>query len=214
MAAVLIDVDGTLLKGPSSEVLFFLYLVRRQRIGPRQVASAALFVARWGSRFGRDVFKKNKAYLDGLDVDDVGELADDFVHDELEARLRPTVLERIERHRGVGDRIAVLTGTPEFIARPLARRIGAEAWSATRCGTRNGSFTADPPEAHPFHREKIERSRELCERLDCELGDCVAYGNSIYDLPLLRQVARPIAVCPDQQLRKAARGEGWETLDS
>ncbi len=213
MAGVLVDVDGTLLEGVSSEVLFAAYLLRRGRIGPRQMASAALFVPRWGLRYGRHIFKKNKAYLTGLGCDDVVALAESFVREELEQRLRPVLLERLDSHRAAGDRIALLTGTPDFIATALARRIGTEAWSATRCAKRNGAFTADPPEAHPFHGEKVERSRELCEKLGCELADCVAYGNSVYDLPLLRRVARPVAVAPDRLLRRTARRQGWEIID-
>ncbi len=214
MATVFVDVDGTLLEGLSSEVLFAAYLVRHRRIGPRQVAHAALFVARWGARFGRWVLIKNKAYLAGLEVDDVAALAEAFVRDELESRLRPALLARLEAHRAGGDRIALLTGTPEFIARPLARRIGAGTWSATRCARRNGAFTAEPPGTHPFHREKVERSLELCARLGCDLGDCVAYGDSMYDLPLLRRVGRPIVVSPGWRLERTARAEGWEVLDA
>ncbi len=214
MTGVLVDVDGTLLAGPSSEVLFAAHLVWRRRIGPRQVANAALFVPRWGARFGRQTMKKNKAYLAGLAVDDVAALAEDFVRGALESRLRPALLERIEAHRAAGDRIALLTGTPEFLAGPLARRIGAESWSATRCARRNGAFTADPPEAHPFFGEKIARSLELCAEIGCDLDDCVAYGNSVYDLPLLERVGRPIAVFPDRGLARVARREGWEILDA
>ena len=214
MAGVLVDVDGTLLEGLSSEVRFAAYLVRRLRIGPRQIANAALFVPRWGPRYGRHVFKKNKAYLAGLEVDDVATLAEEFVREKLEARLRPALLERLDAHRAAGDRIALLTGTPEFIARPLARRIGTDLWSATRCARSNGTFTADPPEAHPFHREKVDRSLELCAQLGCRLGDCVAYGDSAYDLPLLRRVGRPVVVSPDRRLKRTARDQGWEILDA
>ena len=214
VTCVLVDVDGTLLAGPSSEALFAAYLMRHQRIGPRQFVEAAVFLARWASCFGRHVFKKNKAYLAGLAVDDVAALAEDFVRDELKPRLRPALLERIEAHRAAGHRIALLTGAPEFIARPLARHVGAELWSATRCVRYNGAFTADPPEAHPFFREKVARSLELCAAIGCELDDCVAYGNSVYDLPLLESVGRPIAVFPDRRLKRAARNGGWEILDA
>lgn len=214
MTGILVDIDGTLLDGPSSEVLFAAYLFRRRRVGPRQLTDAALFVPRWGPHYGRHVFRKNKAYLTGLAVDDVAALAEAFVHDELEPRLRPALMERLEAHRAAGDDIAILSGTPEFIAQPLAERVGAEAWSATRCARRNGTFTDDPPEVHPFFREKVDRSRELCARLGCDLGDCVAYGNSVYDLPLLMSVAEPIVVCPDRALKKTARDKGWEVLDA
>src|SRR3546814_16786727 len=65
------------------------------------------------------------------------------VHERLESRLRPALLTRRDRHRAAGHRIALLTGTPDFIAAPLADRIEADIWRATRCGQRGGKFCAD-----------------------------------------------------------------------
>ncbi|MFQ5785602.1 MAG: HAD family hydrolase [Alphaproteobacteria bacterium] len=212
MSAILVDVDGTLLPGPSSEALFVAHLLRRQHIGPRQMMNAALFVPRWGPQLGRHVLKKNKAYLDGLAVDDVARWAEAFVEDRLAPRLRPALIRRLDEHRAAGQRIVLLTGAPEFIAGPLARRIDADAWRATCCARRNGAFTADPPVFHPFSEDKLRCSLELCTMLGCELDDCTAYGDSVYDLPLLRRVGRPVAVFPDRRLARTARDEGWEIV--
>ncbi len=214
MTAVFVDVDGTLLDGPTAEFLFALHLAGRQRIGPRQIASAALFVPRWAGRYGLQVFRKNKAYLAGLAVEEVEALAEAFVHDNLAKRVRPPLVRRLDAHRAAGDRIALVSGTPDFIARPLAARVGAEVWSATLLARSNGSYTAEPPEVHPFGDDKVRASHELCARLGCALEDCTAYGNSIHDLPLLRRVARPVAVCPDRRLKRIARQGGWEILDA
>lgn len=212
MTVVLVDVDGTLLRRPSAEFLFAIHLARRQRIGPHQIASAALFVPRWAGRFGPQVFRKNKAYLAGLAVEEVNALAEAFVRDDLAERMRAPLLRRLDAHRATGDRIALVSGTPDFIARPLAARVGAELWSATMLAQSNGAFTAEPPEVHPFGDDKVGASRALCARLDSALEDCTAYGNGIHDLPLLRRVAHPVAVCPDRQLKRIARREGWEIL--
>jgi phosphoserine phosphatase len=34
------------------------------------------------------------------------------------------------------------------------------------------------------------------------------------DLPLLRQVGHPVAACPDRRLRRTARREGWEIIET
>ncbi len=214
MTAVFVDVDGTLLDGPTAELLFAIHLAGRQRIGPRQIASAALFVPRWAGRFGPQVFRKNKAYLAGLAVEEVNALAEAFVRDDLAERMRAPLLRRLDAHRATGDRIALVSGTPDFIARPLAARVGAELWSATVLAQSNGAFTAEPPEVHPFGDDKVRVSHEMCAWFGCALKECVAYGNSIYDLPLLRLVGRPIAVCPDRRLERIACRDGWEILDA
>lgn len=213
MACVLVDVDGTLVAGRSCERRFVAYLLRHGKLGPPQLAAALKFQFHWAPRYGRHCFKKNKAYLAGLPTADIESLAEVFVRDEVKRRLRRTLLLRLESHRAAGDTIALLTGTPDFIARPLARTVGIKAWSATRCAQNGQCFTDDPPLAHPFAEEKLARARELCAGLGSELADCVVYADSGYDLPLLEKVGRPIAVCPDSTLARAARRQGWEILE-
>ncbi|MFQ5984642.1 MAG: HAD family hydrolase [Alphaproteobacteria bacterium] len=212
MACVLLDVDGTLLDTPSSERLFVAYLARRHRLGVKQVSRAAGFCVRWGPRLRRDVLRKNKAYLAGLKVDLVTELAEAFVARELAPRVRPLIMQRLNDHLEAGEPIALVTGTLEFIARPLARAVGAETWRATRCASDGSHFTAGLPLAHPFGEEKVRLSAELCAELGCRLSQCVAYADSAHDLPLLSRVGRPVAAWPDRRLGKAARRKGWEIL--
>ena len=156
MACIFVDIDGTLIGGPSCEGRFALYLLKRGRLGPYQLARAAAFVPRGLIRYGRHVFKKNKAYLAGLGVEAVAGLAGAFVDEVLVPRLRRRLIERLEIHKSSGETIVLLTGAPDFIARPLGERLGADDWCATKCVAREGVYTADPPAVHPFAEAKLE----------------------------------------------------------
>ena len=212
MACVFVDVDGTLIKGSSCEARFAAYLFRRGRLGARQLAGAALFVPRFAPSFGRHVFKKNKAYLAGLKAETVASFAEDFVRQELKPLLRPELLQRIEAHRGAGEVIVLLTGAPDFIARPLAQLVGAELWRATKCDRKNDVYSAEPPAEHPFGAAKLTYAKEVCRQAGAELSECAAYADSAYDLPLLERVGRPVAAHPDRALKRMARRAGWEVL--
>jgi HAD superfamily hydrolase (TIGR01490 family) len=209
---VLVDIDGTLFGGMSSEAAFILHLLRRGSLGPRQLLGAAAFYLRWTPRYGRHVAKKNKAYLTGLNLDDVAAWAEQFVTNELLPRVRPVMGQRLTAHRNAGDFIALLSGTPAFIAKPLARALHADAWSATRCVVHDGVFTAAPPTAHPFGREKLQRAAELCGAHGLSLTMAAAYADSAYDVPLLRCVRQPVVVAPDATLERIAREQGWEII--
>ncbi len=156
--------------------------------------------------------KKNKAYLDGLDVDVVRNVAADFVRTMLRPRLRPPMLARLASHRQQGQVITLLTGTPDFIAEPLARLVGAEASSATLCATQEGHFSAAPPLAHPFGVDKLVAANTLCAQLGCDLQYSVAYADSYHDAALLEVVSHAVAVHPDAALEARARQAGWEIL--
>jgi len=211
--AALIDVDGTLLTGPhSSEALFIRHMVWRGAVGPRQAAAAGWFALANGLRYGRHTFRKNKAYLTGLALDDVAAIARDFVARDLETLIDRDLLRRIEKHRSAGDRILLLTGTPDFLARPLAERVGADGWQGARYALSEGRFLAAPPVSHPLGDEKTFAAEALCARYGMQLADAVAYADSIHDLPLLVRVARPVAVRPDRQLAREAVARGWEVM--
>ncbi len=212
MAVAFFDVDGTLLACVSSERLFIGHLFARRMLGPSQIGGAMAFFQRWGLDYGRHTFRKNKAYLRGLDVTAVTRLAESFVAAVLVPRLRPGVVQRLENHRRAGETIALLTGTPEHIAAPLARYLGAEMWRATPCAERDGTFLADPPLAHPFAEAKVLHAREMCAAAGADMAECTAYANSIHDLALLQSVGRPVAVHPDRRLARTARRRGWEVL--
>jgi HAD superfamily hydrolase (TIGR01490 family) len=212
MACIFVDIDGTLIGGPSCEGRFALYLLKRGRLGPYQLARAAAFVASGLIRYRRHVFKKNKAYLAGLGVEAVAGLAGDFVDGVLVPRLRRRLIERLEIHRESGHTVVLLTGAPDFIARPLGRRLGADDWCATKCVAEGGVYTARPPAEHPFGAAKLQFARDICRRNGWDLSECWAYADSAYDVPLLEEVGRPVAAYPDRALARVATRRGWEVL--
>jgi HAD superfamily hydrolase (TIGR01490 family) len=212
MACVLVDVDGTLLDGPSTELRFVLHLMARRRIGWRQLAAITRFAVRWLPDFGRHVMKKNKAYLTGLAVEDVAAWGRSFVPEVVLPRLRPEIVDLIKAHLARGDRVVLLTGTPDFIAEPLARSLGAHAICATRCARHDGVYLAEPPLVHPFGEAKVALGRDICWDAGTTLDQATAYADSIHDLPLMLQVARPVAAWPDAGLRAIAEKGHWAIL--
>ncbi len=198
--------------GISTERAFVARLARRGHIRPRQILAWLGFVlTRWPA-FGRHVLKKNKAYLADLEVATVWDLAREFVEAEIPTRLRREVCAQLDAHRHRGDRVVLLTGTPEFIAAPLARLLGADDYRATRCASRDGRFLPAPPLEHPFGPEKLLVARALCAEHGVSLDQAVAYADSASDLALLEAVGHPVAVAADPRLRAVARERRWEML--
>jgi HAD superfamily hydrolase (TIGR01490 family) len=210
MALAFVDLDGTLLRGPSCERAFIAHLLRRRALGPRQGLAAAVFTLRWAAPFGRHVLKKNKAWLAGLAVCEVERLAAEF---DLSPRLRPGMLAALARERAAGTRLVLLTGAPDFLAQPIGRAIGAELCCATLCVRDGDRYASAPPSSHPFGAAKLALARRIAAEHAIALADCAAYADSIHDLPLLAAVGRPVAVAPDRALRALARSNGWPVLE-
>ncbi|MCF7853243.1 MAG: HAD family phosphatase [Candidatus Pacebacteria bacterium] len=212
MSLTFVDFDGTLLDGCSSEKLFFRWLLRRRMMGSRQVLAFSLFPLRWGVCYGWDVWKKNKAYLCGLSVGAVEKAAALFVDECLVARLYQPMVKRLCEHAAAGDVTVLLTGTLDCIAKVVAPRLHIERVCATACHTEDGRFTARPPRRHPYGVTKCLLAEHLCGEMGDRLGDCVAYGDSSSDIPLLEAVSRAVAVQPKPGLRRVAEARGWEVL--
>jgi HAD superfamily hydrolase (TIGR01490 family) len=208
---VIVDLDGTLLRG-GSEIRFIAHLAVTRRIGLGALFRSCAFTLRYGPHFGRDIWKKNKAYLAGLPRKEIEQLGCSFAAQILLPLLRHSLLDRIARHRAAGDHVLLMTGTPKFLARPLADAIGADLCIATQCRETNGCYIASPPICHPFAGEKLDLAREAADRLGMGLGDCIAYADSRDDIKLLSAVGTAIAVAPDRVLARHARANGWEII--
>lgn len=213
MRLVIFDLDGTLIHA-SSERLFARYLQARGCLGWPQMLAFATFVARYAVLYRGAVFKKDKAYLAGLPLARVNELAQRFVDEELVRTLYRHALMRLERHVATGDLVLLLTGTPDFIAQPLASRLGVAHVIATDCSARKGVFTGAPPRRHPLGPDKLRYAREFAEQHAVDLGEAVAYANAREDRFLLANVGEAVAVRPDLRLRGLARRAGWEILEA
>ena len=209
--AVFMDLDGTLIPPPSSEVRLARHLLRRGLLGPRQLGAWFAFLLAH-ARLGRHALRLDKAWLAGLEVAAVAEAAEALAGRELLPALRPAVRARLERHLAAGDRVVLLTGAPQPIAAALAARLGLAAAIGSLCAARGGRYAAAAPLRHPFGRAKRILAAAWCEQAGFDLGRAVAYADSRHDLPLLEAVGEPVAVAPDRALAARARARGWAVI--
>ena len=212
MRLAIFDVDGTLVSGRSTEKRFIAWLFRRGHLGPLQLLSAGWFVVRWFPQFGRHVFRKNKAYLNGLPVSLVADEARRFVQSVPDAAWIEPALAELRRHRKNGDIVILLSGTLQPIAESLCSRFGADGSLGTECHVEQQRFTASPPLQHPFYDEKADMLSSICETYRIAAGEIYAYADSRFDIPLLRKIGYPVAVCPDRALAEWARANNHRIL--
>ncbi len=187
-------------------------MLRHGLLGPQQILSHLAYML-CAIKHGRHTNKKNKGYLTRMKVARMQQIGIRLVHEELLAALYQPVVLRLQAHLLVGDQVILLTGTPEFIARPLAQSLGIAEVSATLCVARDGRYRLRTPSQHPFGASKAELAQGICHRLDLPLEAAVAYADSWCDMPLLERVGEPVAVRPDRRLRRIAEQRGWEILD-
>ena len=206
------DLDGTVVAPPSLEWRFVGFLLAHDEIRTRDIA-------RWFGQFAVKILPDprgatigNKRYLAGLR---------ETLADEWEASLSngapqfyPQAIRRMAWHWGCGHRVFLVTGTLEFLARAMGRRLpGPAEVCATRLEASAGRWTGRLIGNHRSGEAKARAVRDLAAQLGLSLWDSYAYGNSIGDLPMLDSVGRRVAVNPPARLARIARSEGWQVCD-
>jgi HAD superfamily hydrolase (TIGR01490 family) len=132
---------------------------------------------------------------------------------DLRPMLKPAVIARLTSHKQQGDTVVLLSGGPHDAAVVVADAIGVDAGEGTQpemqAGTYTGRMGATPINQGPA---KARRAATLAAARGIPLAQCVAYGDSGADIPLLSAVGHPVAVDPDPALRAVASRRGWEIL--
>ena len=207
------DVDHTLTRRSSGGR--FVALAMRRKIIPLRL----LFVIPWYSfTYKLGVFRLRKyergfPYLRGMQRSSLEEIARESFETRLKNDLFAGAIALVARLKAEGRHVVLATSSIDFIVQPLAEHLGVEGVLATTLefvgGVCTGRFIGMPM----FRREKKNRVLAFCAAERVDPRECTFYSDSIFDMPLLEEVGRPVAVNPDFRLRRIARRRGWTIIE-
>jgi HAD superfamily hydrolase (TIGR01490 family) len=208
------DLDNTLIGG-DSDVLWGQFLSERGYVD-------AELQAREHARYYQD-------YLDGtLDIFDFlrfqlrvlseNDLATLHAWREcyLREKISPIVLPKAERlldqHRMAGDTLLIVTATNRFLTEPIAHLLGVPHLIATEPEFIDGRYSGGVRGTPSYAQGKVVRIHEWLAEHRKDLTSSSFYSDSHNDIPLLREVTRPVAVDPDPILEAEARRQNWPVI--
>jgi len=144
------------------------------------------------------------------------EAHDNFMREVIEPTIKPQALALLERHRKAGDTVIIITATNEFIAGPIAKRLGVTEFMGVKLAKdANGWYSGDIDGVPSSREGKVIRMQEwLNDRnLDWSDVEMTFYSDSHNDLPLLLKANHPVATNPDATLRAHAQQNDWPILE-
>jgi alcohol-forming fatty acyl-CoA reductase len=209
--AAFFDVDGTLLK--SNVVDFYRYCIAHQPSIWRRshsIARLLFFVPYYLllDRVNRDqfneLFYQNYA---GLTLEQCQRLGQQYFQEQIQPKLYPKALAQIREHQHRGDRIVLVTGSPDFVIAPLATFLKAEMLTV-QLAVQRGYLTGEIVGLPVAGQEKSRLMQQFAEQYHIDLSHSFAYGDSIADLPMLQAVGYPVAVNPDKSLKQVCQQLG------
>lgn len=135
-----------------------------------------------------------------------------FIEEKIDPILLPKATALLDRHRIAGDTLLIITATNRFITAPIAERLAVAHLLATEAEFSDGRYTGRSVGIPCFRQGKVARLNEWLAETGHDLTGSWFYSDSHNDLPLLHQVAHPVAVDPDEALASHAAERGWPMI--
>ncbi len=146
----------------------------------------------------------------GWERDRVRQIVRETLLETVEPLIYNEALELMEAHHRAGDRVYLVSASPEEIVVPLAELLGADGAIASVGEVDDEGRYTGKMAFYASGEGKAQAIRALAARADLELDGSSAYSDSATDVPMLESVGHPVAVNPDRALAKVARDRGWE----
>ena len=214
-AAAFFDLDKTIIAG-SSALAFSRPLLREGLITRRAAlrssyAQLSLLFNGADEATTERIRRSAAAICAGWEVEQVRAIVAETLHEVVEPLVYAEAAELVAAHRAHGDEVVVLSASGLEVVEPIAELLGATRCAASRMVVQDGRYTGEI-EYYLYGAAKAEEARRVAAEGGYRLEDCVAYSDSITDLPLLEAVGHPVVVNPDRALRKVAEERGWPVL--
>lgn len=208
------DVDKTVYNG--STVMDFLVMGFRERF-----LSWALF---WSlpiltfsfllNRGNKAVEGKKFSFLKGLSRKKMEAMSLKIFNNRIMKGLNPEMIRIIHSVQEKKEEIVLATSSFRVIIEPLANFLNADYLISTELEYSEGSTTGMLNGVPAFGTGKKERLEQLLTRRGLTPGECSFYSDSHRDLPLLEVVGLPVAVNPNNKLRRTALKRGWRIINT
>lgn len=214
MHLAIFDLDNTLIGG-DSDYLWGEYLCEHGLIdsqGHRQVHQQYYDDYRAGCLNIDDFLRFQLKPLADNDPADLRRWRSDYIETKIRPILLPRAHDLIEDHRRQGHMLLIITATNRFLTEPIAAAFGIENLIATEPARRGDRYTGEV-EGVPSYREgKVQRMHDWLKARGETSCEQWFYSDSHNDIPLLEQVDHPVAVDPDEILRKTAEERNWPII--
>jgi len=212
MSLALFDLDNTLLAG-DSDYLWGCFLVDKGLVEKQLYEEANERFYRDYAEGTLDIHEFLNFALQPLannDAEILKSLHQEFMEKHISPIMTRVGMDLIARHRREGDRPVIITATNSFVTGPIAQAFGVSDLIATEPEFIDGRYTGRVAGTPCFQKGKIERLHAWLDVTQIEFDNSWFYSDSHNDLSLLEEVAHPVAVDPDDQLRAIASERGWQ----
>ena len=137
----------------------------------------------------------------------------DFFREKIKPIILPKAFTLINSHRDLGHELLIITATNRFLVEPIANEFGIKNLIACEPELNNGEFTGKLFGTPSYAEGKVTRLNEWLKNSHYKTEESWFYSDSHNDIPLLEVVNNPVAVNPDNFLKKKAKEMNWPVIN-
>ena len=119
----------------------------------------------------------------------------------------------VQSYKDRGYTTMIITATNAFITQPVTELLRVDHLLATRVEMKNNRYTGRYLGTPTFQHGKVTNLEQwLQQHADHTMEQTLFFSDSHNDLPLMRRVAKAVAVHPDPQLQQYAQQSRWPII--
>ena len=207
--AAFFDVDNTLIPGQSIEIRFARYLWKNGFLSKQVLIDSGVYLLSNILEFSLRPWRERKIYLTDKCPEGIEPLAKWFVRSEICPRLSLKGTSALTQHQQAGHHIALVSGTPEFLIKPLAHFLDVPNVLAAKLENNQNGYTGRVLYPYPYGEGKRHLLQGFAETHGVDLSKSYAYGDSPGDIQALEAVGHPLVVNPIRGMARIARRNRW-----
>ncbi len=135
-----------------------------------------------------------------------------FVDEKIRPLALPAAQNLVNKHRDKGDELLVITATNRFVTETIVDLFGIPSMLATEPELINGRYTGRYIDQPCYQHGKVIHLHHWLQKTGLNLDNSSFYSDSHNDIPLLEKVTHPVAVDPDEKLKKHATDNEWAII--
>ena len=152
--------------------------------------------------------------IKGKKLEEIEDVLSKFLNEIIEPMINIYALKLLHDHTHNNDIMLLASATNSVIVEPIAKRLGFKNIVSTEVEIIDEIYTGKVLGIPALSEGKLIKVKEWMLQNSIESFDNTSfYSDSINDLPLLAVVSKPVAVNPDDMLRKECRKRSWEIID-
>ena len=212
MKFIIFDLDDTLLSG-DCEREWITFLTSK---GLMNDSSAELDRFDLDYRKGILDFEEYSTFVQkpimGLTREELDNLIEEFIQKNIHD-LTDNLTKDLLNEASFADKVLIASGSHDFLVKGFADFFKIDSSIGTPVELKNNIFTGQLSGEPTFSDGKVRAVEKWCNINDIEVKDSIFYSDSINDLPMFEVCGVPIAVNPDEKLKKIAKERAFRVIN-